>query len=309
MSTLVNILASMVVAWLLLAWQGGFGGGDIVSFFFWTLPLALVVAAAGPVGVRLAERVPAGGRWVLLVAVACLSAFGWLAVVRWAQGPWERAFSFSLLYPWLVGVAAQLFFQHRYLVRTSEKALSWRHVLLNFLLLPGGLLVLLGGLWLRSYLTEPTPETYLIPASFRGTMRVAYKEKGGINPPVENGRLVLTIPPDGILLIQPEFRSGPVDVEFYLVDKAGRRERLFDGTQAGEPSKLRPFVRTEGIKGVAGELPDGSYSSDSPLAITYAVYTVFDPTAPAEAEAVLARRQEQQDSLMMVRIERSRLPQ
>jgi len=87
------------------------------------------------------------------------------------------------------------------------------------------------------------------------------------------------------------------DTEFYLVDKAGRKERLFDDTQAGEPSKLRPNVRSEGMRGIGGEMP-----------ISYAIYTVYDPGAPAETEAVLLHRQERRDSLLLLRIERSRLP-
>ncbi|GAB3638689.1 hypothetical protein GCM10027422_42790 [Hymenobacter arcticus] len=292
---------------MLLAWQRGFGSGDIGSFFFWTLPLAMGVAAAGPVVLRLLERVPASGRWLLLLGAVLLGAFGWLRVVLWALGPWGGAFSFPLVYPWLIGVAAQLFFQNRFLLHDPEKVVSWRYLLTNLLLVPGVLLVLGGGSWLRSYFNQPMPETYLIPANFRGTMRIVYKEKGGVNPPLENGRLVLKIPADGILLIQPEFRSGAQDTKFYLVDEAGREERLFDDTQVGEPSKVRPHVRTESIKGIAGYMPDGSASTDSPLAITYVTYTVYDPGAPVESKDMLLRQQERQDSLMMGHIERSRL--
>lgn len=307
-SALVNASVSLVVAGLLLAWQHGFGSGDIVAFFFWTLPLAVVVAAIGPVVLHFFERVPARVRWLLLVGVTLLFAFGWLYGVAGTLGLWVSTFSFSLVYPWLAGVAAQLFFQDRFLFHTRAKGVSRRYLLANMLLVPGGLLVLVGGFWLTAYLKKPTPELYLIPANFRGTMRIVYREKGGVNPPLENGRLVLKIPPDGILIIQPEFRSGRQDNEFYLVDEAGRRERLFDDTQAGEPSKVRPIVRTEGMKGLGGEMPDGSFSSDSPLAISYATYTVLDPGAPVETEDVLLRQQERQDSLMLLRIERSRLP-
>ena len=137
-SALVNVVVSLLGAAGLLARQQGFGSGDIGSFFFWTLPLALLVAVLGLAGLRPLRRVPGGVRWVLVVGAAGLVTVGWLYGVALVLGPWMGAFSFPIVYPWLLGVAAQLFFQDYFLFRPGAAAVGWRGLLANLLLVPGG---------------------------------------------------------------------------------------------------------------------------------------------------------------------------
>ena len=161
----------------------------------------------------------------------------------------------------------------------------------------------MGGVWLTSYLNKPAPEMYLIPAGFRGELRVVYGEPGGVAPPVENGRRVLQIPPDGVTIIQPEYRSGLIDNEYYLVDAAGGRTRLSDDMQAPVPGSPLPRVHLGGAGSVGGGMADGSSSSESPLAIEYTYFTVGEPNT---SDVVLTRQQRQVDSLMTALVERSR---
>jgi energy-coupling factor transporter transmembrane protein EcfT len=122
---------------------------------------------------------------------------------------------------------------------------------------------------------KTTPETYLIPKDFNGKFRVIYGEQCGIEPKEENGRRVLEIPDNGILIIKPEFEAGTVDHEYYSVDKNGHRVKL---------TMLYDFIDSKGKSGVylsstgsiGGPMPDGGSSSESPLAIEFGDFYVLN---------------------------------
>jgi len=65
------------------------------------------------------------------------------------------------------------------------------------------------------------PETYLVPESFSGKIKIIYGLECGVDPKVENGRKILEIPDDGILFVNYEFKSGIVDHEYYIIDENG----------------------------------------------------------------------------------------
>lgn len=138
------------------------------------------------------------------------------------------------------------------------------------------------GLWLPTtiiflyFYSKTTPETYLIPQDFHGKFRVIYGEQCGIEPKEEDGRRVLEIPSNGILIIKPKFEAGTVDHEYYLVDKNGHKTKvpmLFD---YNDSKKIKFGVFLDGTGSIAGQIPDGTSSSESPLAIHISDFYVLN---------------------------------
>lgn len=73
------------------------------------------------------------------------------------------------------------------------------------------------------FYSKTTPETYLIPADFQGNFRVVYGEPCGLQPAEEDGRRVMPIPPNGVLIVAPEAEYGTIDHQYYFVDANGKR--------------------------------------------------------------------------------------
>ena len=126
------------------------------------------------------------------------------------------------------------------------------------------------------YLTRPKKEIYLIPNNINGKFRVIYGEPCGQNPPLENGRRVMKIPNSRILIIQPKFQAGVIDNEYYLVDESGKRTKINERFDYNEKLKKPPEVLMTGSGSIAGGLPDGSSSTESPLAILFTDFTLYN---------------------------------
>jgi hypothetical protein len=123
---------------------------------------------------------------------------------------------------------------------------------------------------------ENTPETYLIPEDFNGRFRVIYEERCGIKTRREDGRRVLEIPKKRILIIKAKYEDGPIDHLYYLVDSEGHRTKvpmLHQGTN-NENKTIGVFLLGNGI--ISGQMSDGSFSTESPLAIYYNDYFVVN---------------------------------
>jgi hypothetical protein len=71
-----------------------------------------------------------------------------------------------------------------------------------------------------------TPETYLISSTIEKRFRVIYNEKCGIEPKKENGRRIIEIPDNGILIIKSKFESGWINHEYFLIDSTGNKIKV-----------------------------------------------------------------------------------
>ena len=294
-SGLVNVAASLVVAGALLARQNWFGAGDTEALLAWTLPLAAVVAVVGPAVLSVGRRWPAVGRGGLLLAATVLLVLGWLLLVGALLGPWMGAFSFSVLYPWLAGVGAQLYVLQRGLPVAPTARFGWRYWLVGTAGLLGALVGMMGLVGLRDYLNRPTPETYLIPSAFRGEFRVVYGEPGGVNPAMVNGRRVLKLPASGILIVQPAYEAGILDNDYYLVDAVGHRQKIDYNYNDSLPTQPRVELLGAGSLGMA--LPADSSAAQVGASISCTWFAVLDPPPAAFSEAQQQRQQQQLDSL------------
>jgi len=215
-------------------------------------------------------------------------------------GPWIGAFSIPILYLWIGGSILQLLFLDWRLPKQTEKP-KVPKVILGLLSFPLTLIVVVIGMYLfsfaSSYFTGPEKETYLIPSDFEGEFRVIYGEKCGINPPFENDRRVLNIPDNGILIIQPKFEAGTIDHEYFLVDNKGNRKKinmLWDYKQRTTES---PGVLLGGSGSMGGAMPDGGSSSESPLAIHFTDFTVFNKDTISGEDSEEFQFQHRLDSL------------
>jgi hypothetical protein len=157
-----------------------------------------------------------------------------------------------------------------------------------------------------SYLTRPKPETFLIPSNFDGPFRIIYGEKCGIDPSIENGRRILEIPENGILIIQPEFEAGFIDHEYYFIDLNGKKVPIkqHDNYETGTKSIPGVSVGGSGVSG--GAVSDGSGSSESPLAIRYTDLHLFTKNSKELSEREYWLRSNRFDSLAGVLVEKCR---
>jgi hypothetical protein len=129
-------------------------------------------------------------------------------------------FAVSLLWYWLFGLpiyTVGVFFLVFSKVKLTTK-LVWTLVPL-IVFYPLGLLIRSGN--------NATPETFLIPSTFKGKFRVIYGEECGLKTTVENGRQVLSIPPDGILILKNKIEEGWRDQAFYFVTPDGSKELAY----------------------------------------------------------------------------------
>ncbi|HEU4718128.1 MAG TPA: hypothetical protein VFU15_09850 [Bacteroidia bacterium] len=285
----LNFLVCALIAQLFILIQDGRGQGDIYAFLFWTIPLAAALAFSGGTIVQLTEVKNFSVRLMLLFAVTVFVSSGWIFFVSIFLGGWINAFSFPLLYPWIAGSFVQLGFL---LWRLPEPATPVKRsrLLVKLLLFPAAFIIAtIACIAVRSVylnLNGPEKELYLIPDNFNGDFRVVYGEKCGVLPESENGRRVMRIPADGVLIVQEEFRAGTIDNVYYLVDAAGKRTKVNEIYDvSGRFSKPGASVMLSSTGSIAGKMPDESFSSESPLAITYEDFTLFNKdTANADTE-------------------------
>lgn len=308
-STLVNIICCAVVLGLVLLTQSGFGKGDTSAFLYWTVPFAIAISTGSDAVNYFFGLSRPGVRFLSAMLTAAVLAYGWVWLVYLILGPSINSFSFPIFYFWFIGSFAQLLFLSRYLPLPIKKEGATSQVV-RLLLIPlvgvGGVALLFIFSFVGSYLTKPEKELYLIPASFKGRFRIVYGQQCGNSLRYEKGRRVLQIPVDGLLLIRPAFKAGWIDNEYYLVDKAGRRQKIAELLDYQEHIQKGPGIMLSRTGSFSGAMPDGSSSSESPLAIHYSDFQVFNKDTAKVTEQILFRQEEKFDSLTIAKVEACR---
>lgn len=299
-SGLLNILSCLIAVTVVLFRQNWFGSGDTYAFVFWTIPLAVGLAVSGETILNLFRTAHFLLRLLFIIVTAGLIAFGWVYFAYLILGGWIHTFSFPIFYLWIAGNAIQLLFLDWRLPKLIDKPKASK-VILGLLAFPLTLIAVVVAIFLfsflGSYLTRPEKETYLIPNNFEGQFRIIYGEKCGIDPPFEDGRRVLQIPENGILIIQPKFEAGTIDHEYYLVDKNGKRQKINMLWDYKQRTTKFPGVLPGGSGSMSGAMPDGSSSSESPLAIHFTDFMVYNKDTTEKNERIEYKLQERFDSL------------
>jgi len=305
-SGLLNILTCLAVTTFFLFLHDWFGKGDTYAFVFWTLPLAIGTSFSGSAFLRAFKPTNFIFRLLFIIMVAVLISFGWLWAVFLILGPWMNAFSFPIFYLWAAGLFVQLLFLDRMATKstTGDNALIWTLAFPVILVAATIGIYFLSFAW--SYVNRPEKETYLIPADFEGEFRIIYGEKCGANPRIENGRRLLEIPPNRILIIQPEFVAGIVDHEYYFVDSTGRRTSLNSLIGYEDRNAKLPGILLGGSGSFGAAMADGSSSTESDLAIDYAYFTVFNKDTTTLDERQSVRFHQKFDSLTQALVDACR---
>ncbi|MFT4848674.1 MAG: hypothetical protein ACI83B_001209 [Sediminicola sp.] len=281
LSCLVNLLSGLFAAILILYFQYWFGRSDTYSYLFWTIPLSIGIVFFGKSLLNLFPIENKILRLLMILTVAMAISSGWVYGVYLILGPWINAFSIPVFLLWIIGIFFQLVFIDRFIqsVRTKTTISSVLKVVLGFpTILILSVISIYGPSSLGSYLSRPEPETFLIPTNFEDSFKVIYGEECGIMPPTENGPRIIRIPANGILIVKPELESGIIDNEYYLTYLHGKRTKVDQYENYSNGTKKIPGVRLGGSGSMGGLMPDGGFSSESPLAINYTDFQVYQDT-------------------------------
>jgi hypothetical protein len=293
LSIVLNLVICLSGAYIALYFQEWFGSGDIAALLFWTFPLAIGLAVSGETILSLFRTKNRLLRPLLISLTAGLSAYGSMYLLYLFLGPWMNAFSLPVFYLWLAAAFGQLFFLDLLLPDMLEKRKPIRTGL-GIAAFPMTIIVTIMGIYTMSFiatdLTAHVAETFLLPVGFEGNVRVVYGEECGIEPPFENGRRILQIPSNGLLIIKPEFVAGIIDHQYYFVDNIGNREIA----SQHDSSK---GISHGGTGSIGGAMPDGSISSESPFAIHFADIYVYNVNAKVRTDREFTLHKRRIDSL------------
>jgi hypothetical protein len=106
----VSVVLSFLAAIVFLAANSWFGAGDLRSFAYWSIMFAVVsFCIAAVVRVALLRR-GAALRYFLAAFCGLATGFAFTWVVAFLLGPWFGAFSFPVLYCWMLGGLGSMLF-------------------------------------------------------------------------------------------------------------------------------------------------------------------------------------------------------
>ncbi len=72
-----------------------------------------------------------------------------------------------------------------------------------------------------------SPLLILIPEDLKGEINIVIQQEMGIEPKIENGKQILEVPEDGILLLKSDIEASYyASIDYYLVNKKGGRTRI-----------------------------------------------------------------------------------
>jgi hypothetical protein len=107
-AALTCFIISTSLAGAKVAIRGGFGAGDLLPFFFWTIPLSFLIGAVKLRLVAPPRLKSLALTYVLASFVGVVIGLLWTLTVALWIGPFFRAFSFEVLTCWLLGSASGL---------------------------------------------------------------------------------------------------------------------------------------------------------------------------------------------------------
>lgn len=276
---------------------------DAFAFFYWTIPLVLSLAVSGGAILSLFKGRSVMFRFLMIVVSAVGLSLLWQFCVTKLVGSGAGAFDNSILYTWGIATFVQLLFMEWRLPKSTEKK-EPAVVILEILSFPMTAVLVILGMSLLGFARfnsdNPEPETYLIPSDFKGEFRVVYNEKNGIEPKIENGRRIMKVPANGILIVKPEFRNGTVDQQFFIVDENGNRKQLNNIIKYEDRTRLSPGVLYWG-PGIS--IQSSKYAS---VKLQYVDFTLYQKDSRERTQGEYERFQNTFDSLTVALVKAKR---
>jgi len=276
---------------------------EAFAFFYWSIPLAVSLTFGGSSIVNLLRGRSIMFRLLLIVVSSIGLSMIWQYAVTQLLGPMGGKLDDSIVYTWGIAALIQLLFLEWRLPKPTTKK-EPTMVILGLISIPLTAVLAILTLSLTqfagNYYNRPEAETYLIPNDFKGEFRVVYGEKNGQNPPMENGRRLLKVPANGVLVIQPEFKDGKVDQQFFLVDRKGKRTAISTIVQYKDRLKMAPGVL---YWGVGGTIPNGK---DPKASAFYTDFTLYRKDSKERNQEEYNQFQHQFDSLTLATVDKVR---
>lgn len=98
-------LLSTGLATVYVAWQHGFGSGDLTAMLVWSIPLGVLTARLFAAVLGRLKGMTLIRRAILLALAGVVTAVGWTIGLAVLLGGWLRAFSFPVGPIWVVSCA------------------------------------------------------------------------------------------------------------------------------------------------------------------------------------------------------------
>src|SRR5262245_37148362 len=104
-SLVVCLISCYVAARFFVGLNGGFGAGDIYAFVFYTIPFCLSILVLSFFSLVILTDLRSALRMLATLIIGASAGFLWTVINRWMLGLWFGAWSFPVLYCWIVGGA------------------------------------------------------------------------------------------------------------------------------------------------------------------------------------------------------------
>ena len=118
-SSSVCMFSSLVLQQLYVALRKGFGAGDVYAFLIWGTPFSLLLGVLALVFVCVTQRIVVFLRIIFALFLGAACGIAWTIVVLFLLGQWFMAFSFPVIYFWMVGGIAGMLFASIYAARRN----------------------------------------------------------------------------------------------------------------------------------------------------------------------------------------------
>lgn len=249
LSVTLNIISCCIVLWIILVFTGQKESVDISKviqiLITRMLPLTISIAFTAKLILSFLNN-----KKIILVIVFIITISTLLAIV-WGYIAFLSTFLFAIGYGvynstvlpgmiviYFVAILIQFSFLHQFLL---QKSAYTNNGVLGLVLLPvftigftAISIFLLFIITMSSVLFHK--ETYLIPENFLGCIRVVYNFECGVEAQKKDGRRILHVPDNGLILLKNELKQPKnllvgiwekqLDQEFYIVDDKGNKEKL-----------------------------------------------------------------------------------
>jgi hypothetical protein len=249
LSVILNIISCCIILWIILAFTGQKESVDLSKaiqvLITRMLPLTISIAFTAKLILSFLNN-----KKIILVIVFIIIISALLAIV-WGYIAFLSTFLFAIGYGvynstvlpvmiaiYFVAILIQFSFLYQFLLRKSAYT---NNGILGLVLLP---VFTIGFTAISIFLTFIITmssvlfhkETYLIPENFQGCIRVVYNFECGVEVQKKNGRRILHVPDNGLILLKNKLKQprnllvgiweNQLDQEFYIIDNKGNREKL-----------------------------------------------------------------------------------